>query len=79
MLQVLLLDELTTFLDGEDQRGVLEAVRNCVGGPDEVRLPSFSSIVTTAWCLIQYAVKLQRWSMSILVESTPAADACQLT
>ena len=34
--QVLLLDELTTFLDGEDQRGVLEAVRACVGGPDQV-------------------------------------------
>lgn len=37
MWQVLLLDELTTFLDGEDQRGVLEAVRSCVGGPDQVR------------------------------------------
>ena len=36
VLQVLLLDELTTFLDGEDQRGVLEAVRACVGGPDQV-------------------------------------------
>ena len=35
--QVLLLDELTTFLDGEDQRGVLEAVRKCVGGPDQAR------------------------------------------
>ena len=35
-MQVLLLDELTTFLDGEDQRGVLEAVRSCVGGPDQV-------------------------------------------
>ncbi|EIE19028.1 P-loop containing nucleoside triphosphate hydrolase protein [Coccomyxa subellipsoidea C-169] len=34
--KVLLLDELTTFLDGEDQRGVLEAVRSCVGGPDQV-------------------------------------------
>ncbi|CAL5224592.1 g7302 [Coccomyxa viridis] len=34
--KVLLLDELTTFLDGEDQRGVLEAVRKCVGGPDQV-------------------------------------------
>ena len=40
MWQVLLLDELTTFLDGEDQRGVLEAVRSCVGGPDQVRLSS---------------------------------------
>ena len=36
--QVLLLDELTTFLDGEDQRGVLQAVRACVGGPDQVPL-----------------------------------------
>ena len=35
-MQVLLLDELTTFLDEEDQRGVLEAVRACVGGPDQV-------------------------------------------
>lgn len=35
--QVLLLDELTTFLDGADQRGVLEAVRRCVGGPDQAR------------------------------------------
>jgi ABC-type uncharacterized transport system ATPase subunit len=34
--QVLLLDELTTFLDGADQRGVLEAVRACVGGPGQV-------------------------------------------
>ena len=34
-VQVLLLDELTTFLDGEDQRGVLEAVRRCVGGADQ--------------------------------------------
>ncbi len=34
---MLLLDELTTFLDGEDQRGVLEAVRSCVGGPDQVK------------------------------------------
>ena len=38
-LQVLLLDELTTFLDGEDQRGVLEAVRACVGGPDQACVP----------------------------------------
>lgn len=38
-MQVLLLDELTTFLDGEDQRGVLEAVRSCVGGPDQVQTP----------------------------------------
>ena len=45
MLQVLLLDELTTFLDGEDQKGVLEAVRNCVGGPDEVRGPFLSSMI----------------------------------
>ena len=45
VLQVLLLDELTTFLDGEDQKGVLEAVRNCVGGPDEVRVPSLSSMI----------------------------------
>ena len=43
-LQVLLLDELTTFLDGEDQKGVLEAVRNCVGGPDEVQMSSLSML-----------------------------------
>ena len=36
--KVLLLDELTTFLDEEDQRGVLEAVRACVGGPDQVQV-----------------------------------------
>lgn len=30
--RVLLLDELTTFLDEADQMGVLEAVRNVVGG-----------------------------------------------
>lgn len=30
--RVLLLDELTTFLDESDQMGVLEAVRNVVGG-----------------------------------------------
>ena len=58
VLQVLLLDELTTFLDGEDQKGVLEAVRNCVGGPDEVRIPSPSSMIKTAWCFLQHAVKL---------------------
>ena len=38
-MQVLLLDELTTFLDGEDQRGVLEAVRACVGGPEQACNP----------------------------------------
>jgi hypothetical protein len=37
VMQVLLLDELTTFLDEEDQRGVLEAVRTCAGGPDQAR------------------------------------------
>ena len=30
-LQVLLLDELTTFLDSADQEGVLKAVRGVVG------------------------------------------------
>ncbi|KAL5977192.1 hypothetical protein ACLOJK_021534 [Asimina triloba] len=34
--EVLLLDELTTFLDENDQRGVLEAVKNSLGGPREV-------------------------------------------
>lgn len=34
--KVLLLDELTTFLDEMDQIGVIEAVRNVVDGPQEV-------------------------------------------
>ncbi|KAF3785753.1 ABC transporter I family member 10 [Nymphaea thermarum] len=34
--QVLLLDELTTFLDRHDQMGVINAVRSSKGGPDEV-------------------------------------------
>jgi hypothetical protein len=51
ILQVLLLDELTTFLDVEDQRGVLEAVRSCVGGPDHASL-HFHPIFTLA-CLFR--------------------------
>lgn len=43
-MQVLLLDELTTFLDGEDQRGVLEAVRSCMGNPDQAMAPASLSI-----------------------------------
>ncbi|XP_058071476.1 ABC transporter I family member 10 isoform X12 [Magnolia sinica] len=34
--EVLLLDELTTFLDENDQKGVIEAVKNSLGGPREV-------------------------------------------
>ncbi|XP_068642980.1 ABC transporter I family member 10-like [Aristolochia californica] len=34
--KVLLLDELTTFLDETDQIGVIEAIRNCLGGADQV-------------------------------------------
>ena len=49
-MQVLLLDELTTFLDGEDQRGVLEAVRACVGGPDQARIPA--GIVVGVACAV---------------------------
>ena len=33
---MLLLDELTTVLDAEDQRGVLDAVRAAVDGPQRV-------------------------------------------
>ena len=47
--QVLLLDELTTFLDGEDQRGVLEAVRKCVGGPDQARHQRAAQLSATIW------------------------------
>lgn len=36
MLQVLLLDELTTFLEAEDQAAVLQAVQAIVRGPDKV-------------------------------------------
>ena len=55
MSQVLLLDELTTFLDGEDQRGVLEAVRKCVGGPDQACLPSACTPLASPpnFCLLQ--------------------------
>ncbi|XP_078176465.1 ABC transporter family protein isoform X2 [Carex rostrata] len=34
--KVLLLDELTTFLDEYDQMGVVNAVKNCVAGPGDV-------------------------------------------
>ncbi|XP_077243726.1 ABC transporter I family member 10-like [Tasmannia lanceolata] len=34
--RVLLLDELTTFLDENDQIGVIKAVKNSLGGPEEV-------------------------------------------
>ncbi|KAJ1698343.1 hypothetical protein LUZ63_006855 [Rhynchospora breviuscula] len=34
--KVLLLDELTTFLDEYDQIGVINAVKNCVAGPNDV-------------------------------------------
>lgn len=33
---MLLLDELTTYLDPEDQLGVLDAVRSVVDGPQRV-------------------------------------------
>jgi ABC-type glutathione transport system ATPase component len=36
LVQVLLLDELTTYLDPEDQQGVLDAVRASVYGPERV-------------------------------------------
>lgn len=36
LLQVLLLDELTTFLDDEDQGGVLRAVRDVTSGDRRV-------------------------------------------
>jgi hypothetical protein len=36
LAQVLLLDELTTFLDADDQRSVLDAVRAAVDGPQRV-------------------------------------------
>ncbi|KAK1323147.1 hypothetical protein QJS10_CPA02g01632 [Acorus calamus] len=34
--KVLLLDELTTFLDENDQMGVINAVKKCVRGPEQV-------------------------------------------
>ena len=36
LVQVLLLDELTTFLDADDQRSVLDAIRAAVDGPQRV-------------------------------------------
>ncbi len=42
VLQVLLLDELTTFLDSADQQGVLKAVRGLVGSQG-------SETVTALW------------------------------
>jgi hypothetical protein len=36
LAQVLLLDELTTFLDADDQRSVLDAIRAAVDGPQRV-------------------------------------------
>ena len=45
VLQVLLLDELTTFLDSADQQGVLKAVRGLVGSQG-------SESVTALWVSI---------------------------
>jgi len=45
VLQVLLLDELTTFLDSADQQGVLKAVRGLVGSQG-------SESVTALWVRI---------------------------
>lgn len=45
LLQVLLLDELTTFLDSADQQGVLKAVRSLVGSQG-------SESVTALWVSI---------------------------
>lgn len=47
MLQVLLLDELTTFLDSADQQKVLQAVRNIVD--------STSSSVTALWVGVSFS------------------------
>ena len=47
--QVLLLDELTTFLDSTDQEGVLRAVRDVVGQPG-------SDPVTALWVRNQAAL-----------------------
>ncbi len=47
VLQVLLLDELTTFLDSTDQQGVLKAVRGLVGSQG-----SESQSVTALWVSI---------------------------
>ena len=50
VLQVLLLDELTTFLDSTDQQGVLKAVRSLVGsqGDDSVTALWVSMFLHTA-------------------------------
>ncbi len=59
--QVLLLDELTTFLDGADQRGVLEAVRACVGGPGQVAARPVAPPYPCASCWIARASPARRW------------------
>ena len=49
MLQVLLLDELTTFLDDEDQGGVLRAVRDVTSGDRRVTALWVSATAADAW------------------------------
>lgn len=58
--QVLLLDELTTYLDPEDQQGVLDAVRAAVDGPRRV---------TAIW------VRLDRAVTPACELTSPAGDA----
>lgn len=52
VLQVLLLDELTTFLDSTDQQGVLTAVRGLVGSQG-------SESVTALWVSICFLLPVQ--------------------
>ena len=64
MSQVLLLDELTTYLDPEDQQGVLDAVRTVVDGPERVtavwvRGPAHAVRTLSAELTCAAAVRLQ--------------------
>ena len=49
LLQVLLLDELTTFLDDEDQGGVLRAVRDVTSGDRRVTALWVSATAVDVW------------------------------
>ena len=46
---MLLLDELTTYLDDEDQQSVLKAVRGLVGGPEQI---------TAVWVSLGFVIGL---------------------
>jgi hypothetical protein len=67
---VLLLDELTTFLDADDQRGVLEAVRAAVDGPERV---------TALWVRLHQALRTPMRAPHFWPALTPRSPCEQVT